>query len=284
VIETYVIHITKECNCNCLYCYEQDKISKYTWEETKILLYNIIANTKEKFNVEFLGGEPMLNFSLIKKCIKFIEERTDQVCSYYITTNGTILNQEILDFLRQHEKIIFSISIDGTKFMNSLRVFKNGYNTHNAVIIHIQELKEIIGPRLFCHMTIHPYNVGWLYHGVRYLYNLGVNTITIGIIESTMQIGYEFCNRFIREMELVSKFVKERQDLFIDILETDESISNDKRHYIYDSDGKIIAETYGRAKDDIISRDVYSVKDVSGSDTNLIKELKIICSMKHKKE
>ena len=34
-METYVIHVTKECNMNCLYCYEKDKTSTYTWEEVK---------------------------------------------------------------------------------------------------------------------------------------------------------------------------------------------------------------------------------------------------------
>jgi uncharacterized protein len=280
-LETYIIHVTKKCNCNCVYCYEQDKTSEYNWYDTKKLIDNILDNNKEKFYIEFLGGEPLLNFYLIRHCVEYIEKKTDQVVNYFITTNGTILSQEILAFVKSWKKIIVSISIDGTEFMNSLRVFKNGYNTHMAVVLNIKKLLPEINDRLFCHMTVHPYNVGFLYHGIRYLYNLGIRTITIGIIESTMSIGYEFCNRFIREMQVVSSDVKKYKDLYIDILEADETILDDKRHYIY-SDGKIIAETYGRAENDIISKDIYLVKDVSENDKNLIQELKIICSKKHK--
>jgi len=95
-METYVVHVTKQCNCRCVYCYEKDKYSTYTWEEVKELIDNIVKYNR-RFNIEFLGGEPLLAFDLIKKSVDYLESMNDiEVEQYVITTNGTILTDEMI--------------------------------------------------------------------------------------------------------------------------------------------------------------------------------------------
>ena len=60
--------MTKDCNMACRYCYEEDKTSGHTsWEEAKKFLD--IINKDDNFSLEFMGGEPLLNFDLVRECI-----------------------------------------------------------------------------------------------------------------------------------------------------------------------------------------------------------------------
>ena len=105
MLETYVLHITKECNMQCIYCYEKDKTSTYTWDELKTLLNNIIKHNRN-FNLEFLGGEPCLRTDLIKETVNYLESIENlNVDNYIITTNGTIINDELIDLMKKYQKI-----------------------------------------------------------------------------------------------------------------------------------------------------------------------------------
>lgn len=262
-MERYVIHVTKECNMNCAYCYEQDKISKYTWEEVKVLIDNIIKYNKDKeFEIEYLGGEPLLAFEIIEKATEYLEnQKSVKVRSYAITTNGTILNNEIIEWLKNNKKVYWSASIDGTKWMNQLRVFKDsGMNSHDVVLKNHEILEKEIGiNRIGVHMVIHPYNVGYLSQGIRHLYRNGIRNIGVGTVESTIIIDDEYCDRFVKELNIISLGICGGlyTDLNIDVVSFLKP-KTDTRYYIKDKKGKIIAESYGRTDNDITKTDVYN--------------------------
>lgn len=256
ILETYVLHITKECNCDCKYCYEKDKTSTYTWDDIKNYLDTLFQYNKNNFTIEFLGGEPLLAFEHIKKVINYIEnERHDVECQgYTITTNGTILPDELIEYMKIYPKLNWAASMDGTKYMNCLRVFKNsGINTHDTVLENFKKLnKHVDNPQLSFHMVTHPYNIGYLSTGIDYLYNQGVRHIGIGTIESTIVIGREYCDRYIYELDKVSKKICRGKypGLCVNELESMKP-REDKRFYIRDDSGKIIGESYGRINDAI---------------------------------
>ena len=73
--ERYVIHVTKKCNMSCIYCYEKDKTSKYTKDEVVNTAITIASKCKsDKFSIEFLGGEPMLAFDIVKAVYEALEK------------------------------------------------------------------------------------------------------------------------------------------------------------------------------------------------------------------
>jgi sulfatase maturation enzyme AslB (radical SAM superfamily) len=187
-MERYVIHVTKRCQCLCIYCYEQDKTSEYTWEEIKELIDNIIKYNKDKeFQIEYLGGEPLLAFDLIKQATAYLESFKEiKVNNYAITTNGTILTDEITEWLKQNPKVSWLASLDGTKFMNQLRIFKDSkINTYDIVIENCKKaLKELGSNRIGIHMVTHPYNIAFLSKGIENLYNIGIRNIGVGTVES----------------------------------------------------------------------------------------------------
>ena len=248
--ETYVIHVTKKCNMNCLYCYEQDKSSEYTFDEIKINIDNIFNSLDEKVVIEFLGGEPMLSFDLIQQAFYYMEENyNNYINGYIITTNGTIINQEIIDFLKNNKKrIYFTISLDGDKFSNQLRLIGD-YNSYDTVVDNVKKLLRNRCP-VSIHMVTHNLNISWLESNIIHLYSLGIRNIGIGTVESTMEIDDSYWRIFKSEIRKVSSFAKSHNDLHIDLLDGLKP-KNDVRTYYKDKDGKTVFEDYGRAKNDI---------------------------------
>lgn len=259
--ERYVIHVTKACNMKCLYCYEKDKTSQYEIEEVVETARTIAKNCPaEEFGIEFLGGEPMLAFDTIKAVYEMLEkEFSGRVTDYVITTNGTILTDEILSYLKEHQKLYFAVSMDGTKWANQLRIFKNGKNSYDVARKNIIKALEVLGQdRVGVHIVTHPYNVGSINNSIKCLYDMGVKDIGIGTIESTIRLTNEYCNRFVKELLELSKKIKngEYPDLTIDLFNNFKP-ETDKRHYIKDPvTGKTIGESYGRVEDDVTEKDI----------------------------
>lgn len=262
-MERYVIHVTKECNCDCVYCYEKDKTSTYTWEEVNELIDKIVKyRTSDEFGIEFLGGEPMLAWDLIKKSYEYMENIPKiNITDYVITTNGTIMTEEIADYLGKNSKLRFAVSMDGHVFANQLRVFKdNRKNTYDKVMKNLNLLREY-GVESSIHMTTHPYNVAFIESSINHLYKQGIRSIDVGTVESTMKIDKDYCDRFISELDSVSQKIISGtyQGLSIGLFNWLKPYE-DVRSYIKDpKTGKTIAESYGRSGNDITHTDEYEV-------------------------
>ena len=294
MLETYVIHVTHRCNMKCLYCYESDKESTFTWEETKERIDKIIENSSSnKFHLEFLGGEPMLAWDLIKKIYEYIEiEYYEKVfVNYYgLTNNGTILTEEQLDYLSKNKRITYAISLDGTKAANQFRIMKkDNSNSYDIVVNNIKRLIEK-DVSINVHLVVHPYNVSYLEESIFHLYNdLGVKSIGVGTIESTMYIDEDFMNEFIRQMDNVSKRMIDEN--LLDILHIDilnyVKPKEDVRTYIYDKEtGRIIAESYGRIENKYENDDSVIIRKCGfqeGTDGELIYKMRLTSYKNHRR-
>lgn len=130
-----VFHITGQCNLNCNYCYA-NKYSKYrdlSLEKIK----NILSQAKNlgTKNVIFSGGEPLLHSNIFK----ILEYSHNLNLTNHITSNGTIMNKDIIKILKKYN-IDMTISIDGPcKEINDII---RGHGTFNKAIKTIQDLKE----------------------------------------------------------------------------------------------------------------------------------------------
>src|SRR5208337_3377046 len=96
----------------------------------------LIANSKntEKVSICFFGGEPLLNFPVMKKTVAYSKEKAAEKgkqVTFSITTNGSLLNDEIISFLK-NEKINPLISFDGPpEYQNRQRRFKDGGGSYD---------------------------------------------------------------------------------------------------------------------------------------------------------
>lgn len=125
------IFVTMKCNLNCTYCYV-DKGSNKNMGRDKI--DNIISfinrmlreNNDNLLVINFFGGEPLVGFNFIKELIRNIESMISVKAKFVMTTNGTLLTKEKVDYLKE-KRFSLSLSMDGTpKIHNKYRVTKVG--------------------------------------------------------------------------------------------------------------------------------------------------------------
>lgn len=151
-MENLILQVTQACNLRCNYCTYSGKYINRTHstlhmpEETaKKAIDYFIAHSREtpKPAFSFYGGEPFLNFTLIKKALKYIDKRIrGKEYSIHITTNGTIMNEEIVRFLVE-KQVSLLISLDGPEEThNRNRCFGSGRGSFKEVIQSIEMIKS----------------------------------------------------------------------------------------------------------------------------------------------
>ena len=153
-IDKITLQLTQDCNFRCKYCiYSEEKNLKQrshmkktmTFETAKkaILFYRDHAVDSIMYNVGFYGGEPLLEWPLLKEVVLFAEkELMGKLLTFSITTNASLLTESVVEFLEKHN-ISVLVSFDGVKSVNDKnRVFQNGMGTSDVVLKNIKMIKE----------------------------------------------------------------------------------------------------------------------------------------------
>lgn len=152
-LKNVTLQLTQNCNLRCKYCVYSGSYTNRTHnnkrmsEETAFKALEFLqehSRNSKRITVGFYGGEPLLEFDLIKKCVEYSKKLFfGKELFFTITTNGTIMNEEIIDFLAENN---FStvISLDGSKeVQDANRVFAdNNTGTFDTVMNTIQFIKE----------------------------------------------------------------------------------------------------------------------------------------------
>lgn len=152
-LSTIHINVAQVCNLGCIYCYGVDGeygMKGKMKEDTAIEIINYLvrsSNNQKKLRVVFFGGEPMLNFPLIKKTVCYcetIEKKSDIAFDYAIVTNGTKFSDETNKFLNE-KKFDVTISFDGDREShNKNRPFRNGSGSYDHIL---EKVKTFLSTR-----------------------------------------------------------------------------------------------------------------------------------------
>ncbi|MCE4957818.1 radical SAM/SPASM domain-containing protein [Macrococcoides caseolyticum] len=210
--------ITEDCNLRCKYCYVS-KNAKYFNNEnidsTFQFLTQLIENSHEKyFNVNFHGGEPTLNFSVIEKIVdrfKKLKEQHDLHIRYYITTNGTVMNKKIMSFMIDNNFNI-SLSVDGTKDIHDAnRIYSNGLGSFDKTMGTLKLFKER-NYHVRIRMTITPLTVNNLFDSYKYFYEMGYLGITAVPDTTTSEWNQESVKNYEIEMNKISKYLYSKSE------------------------------------------------------------------------
>jgi len=177
----YTLCITQRCNLSCSYCYITKKRSRMSLEHAKKIIEFAYALTpaNEAIEIGFFGGEPLLEFELVKGITRIIEghasfNRNRVVMS--LVTNGTIFSKEIGGFMSEHN-IAFCLSCDGPAFVHDVfRVYKNGQGSSKDIEITIAQAKEYF-PFILVNAVYHPKTFRSMPQVVEYFSSLGINQI-----------------------------------------------------------------------------------------------------------
>ena len=166
-IRTCMLMVTHACNLNCTYCYETHKKNAYmdlSLAKEIISREAQLVNESEQFDkieIDFMGGEPLINFPLIKEIVEWLEKgviAVPWIC--FATTNGTLLTDEIKDWLREHKNsIILGASYDGSSQMQSTNRATDKYNVDLAFFHELWPIQPL-------HMTISKETLSTLAEGV----------------------------------------------------------------------------------------------------------------------
>lgn len=146
-----IVCVTDECNLSCKYCFAScnkrnidvkdinEKFIKAIPLYVKVIKKACVENDYNKTQVIFHGGEPLL--IKIENYEKLIMQLSEFDIDFVMQSNGTIMNEEIYNFLIRHG-IRMGISLDGPKELHdSMRVTKNGDSSFDKVMNTIEYLK-----------------------------------------------------------------------------------------------------------------------------------------------
>lgn len=152
-----ILHVTENCNFRCHYCVYRDssvinhKHSKHkmNWETAKLAIDDFINHSNYYSNnpqdpgcVSFYGGEPLLNFQLIKRCVAYVRQKTKRNIVFSITTNGSLLFGKVAEFLASNGFII-TISLDGPAHIHDrCRINKTGKGTWECIIKNLKDFLD----------------------------------------------------------------------------------------------------------------------------------------------
>lgn len=156
-LQELVLEITQKCNLRCRYCvysesypgvrgYNPKDMDEDTALKAIDLYFSLLRegrayNPYREPSVAFYGGEPLLNFELIKTCINHITQNYKDFNPHFVmTTNSTLLSEEIVAFLSEHQCEIV-VSIDGPKEEHDRnRVFPDGTGSFDIIMKNVEFL------------------------------------------------------------------------------------------------------------------------------------------------
>lgn len=141
ILNSLVLLVSEACNFSCTYCYgSYDMKTQMMNEKTAIQAVDLALKLGIR-DIVFFGGEPLLNFPVIKKTIEYIEALSIKDLTFRMTTNGSLVTEEIAAFLNEH-RIQVSVSMDGNKEAQDLtRLFHDGSSTYYDTLCGIETLK-----------------------------------------------------------------------------------------------------------------------------------------------
>lgn len=124
------LQVTQNCNLRCEYCvfsgsyvnrtHSNQRMDWNTAKQAIDFLYNHSGNSDKNILIGFYGGEPILEIELIKKCIQYAKKVfNNKTVMFNLTTNATVLNEKIIDYLLQNN-VAITISLDGPKDVQDL--------------------------------------------------------------------------------------------------------------------------------------------------------------------
>lgn len=147
---TITLEVNQICNLRCDYCYLGEKTNQIMPEEIackgiEIAFLNVEKHKDKRLWVDFVGGEALISFALLRKLVEYIEEEAAKrtiAVSYSITTNGTIMNNEILEWL-VNNRVHLKLSIDGTMETHDRnRKTKHGIGSYRNIMQNISYFRE----------------------------------------------------------------------------------------------------------------------------------------------
>ena len=157
VVKALCLHVAHTCNLSCSYCFAsqgkyQGERALMSFEVGKRALDFLIENsgTRRNLEVDFFGGEPLMNWDVVKQLVAYGRSREAETGKHFrftLTTNGVLVDDEVIDFCnREMHNVV--LSLDGRKEVNDrFRVDWSGKGSYDRIVPRFQHFVERRGDR-----------------------------------------------------------------------------------------------------------------------------------------
>lgn len=146
-----ILEVTQQCNFRCKYCIYNSSYagnhdfsaSEMSWETAKAAIDYLLSHSsrREKIYVTFYGGEPLLQFDLIKECVNYsLMNSHGKKIHFNLTTNLSLMNREKAQYFASVPNFNLTVSLDGPKEFDKYRVYADGHETFDDVISGLQNV------------------------------------------------------------------------------------------------------------------------------------------------
>lgn len=150
VIKALCLHVAHTCNLNCSYCFASQ--GKYhgeralmPFEVSKRAIDFLIENsgTRRNLEVDFFGGEPLMNWDVVKKTVAYarsVEKAHGKNFRFTLTTNGVLIDDEVIDYCNREMSNVV-LSLDGRKEIHdATRTDLAGHGSYDKIVPKFQKL------------------------------------------------------------------------------------------------------------------------------------------------
>ncbi len=158
-IKALCLHVAHTCNLNCTYCFAAQgryhgERALMSFDVGKQALDFLIAHsgTRKNLEVDFFGGEPLLNWDVCKQLVLYarsVEKQANKNFRFTLTTNGMLLDDDVTDFAnREMHNVV--LSLDGRKEIHdALRRTVSGNGSYDTILPKFQRFVQKRGDRSY---------------------------------------------------------------------------------------------------------------------------------------
>jgi len=208
--------LTHDCNLHCVYCYQQhDSGRKMSLETAKRCIDWIFDNVPQKLDaveIQFIGGEPLLEFEMIKEIIRYTDNKKPRYkYIFFATTNGTVLNAEMKQWLLEHKRHFYlGLSLDGAKDTHD-------HNRSNSFDLIDIDFFRNTWPDQGVKMTLTEYSLSHLARDIKYIHSLGFSDIRgVNLFEGNFNWdNEEYIKTLIPQLQELVEYYVENEYLSI---------------------------------------------------------------------
>ncbi len=200
VVKALCLHIAHDCNLACRYCFAEEgeyhgRRALMSFEVGRKALDFLISHSGNRRNLEvdFFGGEPTMNFQVVRDLVAYgreQEKKYDKKFRFTLTTNGVLLNDEIMEFCNREMGNVV-LSIDGRKEINDfMRPFRKGAGSYDLIVPKFQKFAESRNQdKYYVRGTFTHYNTDFS-QDVLHLADLGFKQISVEPVVAPPEADY----------------------------------------------------------------------------------------------
>lgn len=189
VIKALCLHVSHACDLRCSYCFAgqgryHGESALMSFEVGKRALDFLIENSGSRRNLEvdFFGGEPLLNFDVVKRLVAYarsIEGKYNKNFRFTLTTNGMGINDDVIDFANREMSNVV-LSLDGRREVHDrFRIDAKGRGSYDVIVPKFQKLVALRGDKsYYMRGTFTHYNPDFL-EDIKTMLDLGFTELSM---------------------------------------------------------------------------------------------------------